>query len=228
MTVQICWHGHATLSLEVDGVKVVVDPFFAPRNPVAKTTVDEVAADFVLITHGHGDHVADAVTLLKQTGATAIVKPEIGNWLEAQGVEKTHGMNAGGSFDFPFGRLTMTTAFHSSGLPDGSYGGEPGGFVIDGGGRRIYIAGDTDVFSDMALIARGGLDLAVLPIGDNFTMGPDSSLLALEFLKPKAVIPYHYNTWPRIAVDVDDWVAKVRETTDVRPIVAGVDEPVEL
>ncbi len=228
MTVRITWHGHATLSLDIEGVNVVVDPFFAPGNPAAGTTVEAVVADYILITHGHGDHVADAAALAKLTGATAIAKPEIGKWLGAQGVEKRHGMNAGGSFDFPFGRLTMTMAFHSSGLPDGSYGGEPGGFVIEGAGKRIYVAGDTDVFSDMTLIARGGLDLAVLPIGDNFTMGPDNSLLALEFLKPEAVLPYHYNTWPLIAVDVDAWAARVRETTAVRPIVAAVDVPVEL
>lgn len=228
MAVQVTWHGHATLSLNIDGVRLVVDPFFAPNNPAARSTVDDVEADFVLITHGHGDHVADAVALIKRTGATAVVKPEIGNWLEAQGVESTHGMNAGGSFAFPFGRLTMTVAFHSSGLPDGSYGGEPGGFVIEGGGKRVYVAGDTGVFSDMALIGRGGLDLAVLPIGDNFTMGPDDSLLALEFLKPKAVLPYHYNTWPRIAVDTDAWQRSVLDAGNVRPIIPLLDEPVEL
>ncbi len=228
MTVRITWHGHATLSLDIDGVSLVVDPFFAPNNPAARTTVDEVAADFILITHGHGDHVAHAAALARRTGATAIVKPEIGRWLSAEGVEKTHGMNAGGSFVFPFGRVTMTTAFHSSALPDGSYGGEPGGFIIDGGGKRVYIAGDTAVFSDMALIGRGGLDLAVLPIGDNFTMGPDDSLLALEFLKPGSVLPYHYNTWPRIAVDVDAWAKRVQQTTDAHPIVPDIDDPVEL
>lgn len=228
MTVHITWHGHATLSLDIEGVRLVVDPFFAPRNPAARQTVDEIEADYVLITHGHGDHVADAVALLRRTDATAIVKPEIGNWLEAQGVANTHGMNAGGRFAFPFGRLTMTVAFHSSGLPDGSYGGEPGGFLIEGGGRRLYIAGDTAVFSDMTLIGRGGLDLAVLPIGNNFTMGPEDSLMALEYLKPKAVMPYHYNTWPRIAVDADAWQKSVLEAGAVRPIMPVLDEPVEL
>jgi L-ascorbate metabolism protein UlaG (beta-lactamase superfamily) len=133
-------------------------------------------------------------------------------------------MNTGGGWDFPFGRVKMTPALHSSGLPDGSYGGDPGGYVVTTGGKKIYIAGDTALFSDMALIGNMGLDVAILPIGDNFTMGPDDSLLALGYLKPKVVIPCHYNTWPLVAADTEAWAKRVSAETSAKPVVLGIDE----
>jgi L-ascorbate metabolism protein UlaG (beta-lactamase superfamily) len=137
-------------------------------------------------------------------------------------------MNTGGCYQFPFGRVKLTPALHSSGLPDGSYGGDPGGFVVTAGGKKIYIAGDTALFSDMALIGREGLDVAILPIGDNYTMGPEDSILALEYLGPSVVIPCHYNTWPVIAVDVDEWARRVRSESSVQPVVLGVEESFSL
>lgn len=224
MSISITWHGHGTFSLDVGGKHVVVDPFFAGNNPAAKTAVSDVPADFILQTHGHGDHIADTVGLAKRTGALVIANFEICNWIGSKGHENTHAMNTGGSWDFPFGRVKMTHALHSSGLPDGSYGGNPGGFVVTAEGKNIYFAGDTALFSDMSLIGRMVLDVAVLPIGDNFTMGPDDALLAIDYLKPKVVIPGHYNTWPLIAVDAAAWAKRVNDETAARPVILGVDE----
>jgi L-ascorbate metabolism protein UlaG (beta-lactamase superfamily) len=212
----------------LDGHNVVVDPFFAGNNPAAKTSVDEVSADFILQTHGHGDHITDTLALAKRTGALVIANFEICNWVNAKGHDKTHALNVGGGYQFEFGRVQMTPALHSSGLPDGSEGGNPGGFLVFVGDRKLYLAGDTAVFSDMSLIGAVGLDLAVIPIGDNFTMGPDDSLLALEYLQPDVVIPVHYNTWPLIEVDVTGWADRVRAETSAEPIVLGIDETYEL
>jgi len=225
MSISLTWHGHATFSLNINGTRIVVDPFFASNNPSAKTPVDAVAADFILQTHGHGDHIADTVALARRTGATVIANFEICNWIGAKGHEKVHAMNTGGGYNFPFGRVKMTPALHSSGLPDGSYGGDPGGYLVTAVDKTIYIAGDTALFSDMALIGRAGIDVAILPVGDNFTMGPEDSVLALAYLQPKMVVPGHYNTWPPIAIDVNAWAEKVRQETAVTPLILAVDEP---
>ncbi|MBK8987124.1 MAG: metal-dependent hydrolase [Chloroflexi bacterium] len=224
MSITITWHGHATFSLNIGGTAVVVDPFFAGNSPAAQTKVGDVAADFILQTHGHGDHIADTLPLAKRTGAMVVANFEICNWLAAQGHGNNHAMNTGGGWNFPFGRVRMTYAQHSSGLPDGSYGGNPGGYVISAEGKNIYIAGDTALFSDMALIGKMGLDVAVLPVGDNFTMGPEDSLEAIHLLKPKVVIPCHYNTWPPIAIDVHAWGNAVAGQTSARPIILAIDE----
>lgn len=224
MSISITWHGHATFSLDINGTKVVVDPFFAGNNPAAKTAVDDVGAEFILQTHGHADHIADTVPLAKRTGAKVISNFEIMNWITGQGHENCHPMNTGGGYKFSFGHVKMTPALHSSGLPDGTYGGDPGGYLLTVDGRKIYLAGDTALFSDMSLIGAAGLDLAVLPIGDNFTMGPEDALTALTFLKPKVVIPCHYNTWPLVAADAQAWAARVRQETAVKPVVLDIDE----
>lgn len=222
MSINITWHGHATYSLDVNGTKLVVDPFF-DGNPSAKRKADSVAADYVLVTHGHGDHIADALPITQRTGATLISNFEIINWFASKGYDKGHGQHIGGGFQHPFGHVKMTIAFHGSGLPDGSYGGNPGGFLLTVDGKKIYIAGDTALYSDMALIGRVGLDVAILPVGDNFTMGPDDSILALDYLKPKVVIPCHYNTWPVIAVDIQAWADRVRHETNSQPQVLDVE-----
>lgn len=228
MSINITWHGHATFSLDFSGTKVVVDPFLAGNNPVAKSGVADLEADFILQTHGHLDHIADTVALAQATGAQVISNWEIANWLNGRGCENTWSMNTGGSYQFPFGRVKMTPALHSSGLPDGSYGGDPGGFLIFSEGKTIYIAGDTALFSDMALIGKAGLDLAIIPTGDNYTMGPDDALEALAFLKPTVVIPCHFGTFPMLVPNMDDWAASVHASTLVRPVVLDIDESFRL
>lgn len=222
MSITVKWYGHGTYGLDIGEHKIIVDPFFAPDNPVAPVTADEVEADFILQTHGHGDHIADTVALASRTGALVISNFEICNWINAQGYDNTHGMNIGGGFQFDFGRAEMTLALHSSGLPDGAYGGNPGGFLVSAEGKWLYFAGDTAVFSDMKLIGEVGLDLAVLPIGDNFTMNAQSSLRAIEFLQPEVVIPGHYDTWPIVAQDASAWEEAVRAETDAQPVVLSV------
>lgn len=222
MSINITWHGHSTYSLDVNGTQLVVDPFF-DGNPAAKRKADTVAADYVLLTHGHGDHIADALPIARRTGATIISNFEIINWFGSKGYDKGHGQHIGGGFQHPFGHVKMTIAFHGSALPDGSNGGNPGGFLLTVDGKKIYIAGDTALYSDMALVGRTGLDVAILPVGDNYTMGPDDALLALEYLKPKVVIPCHYNTWPVIAVDIEAWAQRVRQETDCHPEVMAVE-----
>ncbi|MCL4870243.1 MAG: metal-dependent hydrolase [Anaerolineae bacterium] len=222
MSITITWHGHATFSLNVNGTKLVVDPFF-DGNPAAKVAAADVAADYILLTHGHGDHIADTLPIAQRTGAMVISNFEIYTWLAAKGNANGHGQSIGGGYHHPFGHVKMTIAFHGSSLPDGSYGGMPGGFLLTLDGKRIYIAGDTALYSDMALIGQGGLDVAILPIGDNYTMGPDDALLALGYLKPKVVIPCHYNTWPVIAVDAEAWAERVRQETESEPVVLAVE-----
>lgn len=223
MPITITWHGHNTFTLDISGQKVVVDPFFAGNNPVADVSADEIDADFILQTHGHGDHIADTVALAKRTGALVIGNFEICNWIGAQGHDNTHALNTGGGRDFPFGHVLMTRAFHSSGLPDGTYGGDPGGYVITADGKKLYFAGDTALFSDMAIIGELGLDLAVVPIGDNFTMGPDDAFRAVgEYLKPRVVIPCHYNTFALIEQDAAAWAERVRSETGSEAVVLEV------
>ena len=215
MNCKFIWYGHGTSGLETGGYKLVIDPFFTD-NPAASTTAEAVVADFILVSHGHGDHVGDAVPIAKRTGALVITNAEIAGWLGKQGVD-IHAQHLGGGYQHPFGYLKLTLAIHGSGLPDGSCGGNPAGFLLTtNDGKKIYWACDTGLFSDMKLIGAAGLDLAVLPIGDNFTMGPDDALLAVKMLKPKHVIPVHYNTWAVIQADPDAWAARVEAETETR------------
>ena len=217
MALTFKYYGHSTLSIDADGTKIVVDPFFAPNNPLSPVTADAVEADFILITHGHGDHTADLVELAKRTGALVISNFEIITWLAAQGVANGHGMNTGGAYTFPFGRVKMTIAHHSSALPDGSNGGNPAGFVVQfNDGHDVYLAGDTALTYDMKLIGEaGGVDVAFLPMGDNFTMGPDDAIQAAQFVETKRVIPIHYNTFPPIKQDADAFADKLQRLTEI-------------
>ena len=209
----ITWYGHATMGFETNGQHVLIDPFFS-GNPAAKVNADTVNPDFVIVTHGHGDHVGDVVAICKRTGATAIANAEIASWLAQKGVEKTHAQHLGGGFTYPFGYLKLTLALHGSGLPDGSCGGNPAGLLLTTtDNKKIYFAGDTGLFGDMRLIGEEGIDLAFLPIGDNYTMGPDDALRAVKLIQPKRVIPIHYNTWGLIAQDADAWVKRVNQET---------------
>jgi L-ascorbate metabolism protein UlaG (beta-lactamase superfamily) len=210
MSFTLTWYGHATLGLEAGGQHILIDPFFS-GNPAASTSADKVAADFILVSHGHGDHVGDTAAIVKRTGALVISNFEIASWLGKKGI-KAHGQHIGGGFHHPFGYLKLTLALHGSELPDGSNGGNPTGFLLTTqSGEKIYFAQDTGLFGDMKLIGDEGIDLAVLPIGDNFTMGPDDALRAVELLRPKHVVPIHYNTFALIQQDGPAWARRVAE-----------------
>jgi len=229
MATEIRWLGHACFHVNTGKHQLLVDPFL-DESPTAPVKSADVATDFILLTHGHFDHVADAVALATRTQATVVANFEIGEWLKAQGVaeEKVVAMNIGGAVQLPFGHVKMTPAQHSSGLPDGSYGGVAGGFLLQLDRKRIYFAGDTALMLDMKLIGIGGLDLAVLPIGDQFTMGLEDSLEATKWLNPQRVIPCHYNTWPPIEQDAAGWADRVRLHTAAEPVVLQPGENISL
>lgn len=197
--------GHSAVYLSDGTTRVVIDPFIT-GNPKATISADELEADLILITHAHGDHWGDAVPLAKK-GGLVVSTAEIAAYAQQHGA-RAQSMNIGGTYRFDGGWLKWTPAWHSSSFPDGTYGGMPMGVVLEFGGKRIYHAGDTALFSDMRLIGEMGLDLALLPIGDNWTMGPDDALKALELLRPKEVVPIHYNTFPPIAQDGAAFVAR--------------------
>lgn len=218
MTTKLTWYGHAALGLETDGHKLIVDPFLN-GNPAASISPDAVEADFILISHGHGDHVGDSVAIAQRTKALVISVNEIAVWFGNKGLE-AHGQHIGGGFKYPFGYLKLTLALHGSELPDGSSGGNPCGFLLTtNDGKKIYLAQDTGLFGDMKLIGEEGIDLALLPIGDNFTMGPEDALRAVKLVRPKVVIPIHYNTFDLIAQDADAWAERVTQETDTKAVV---------
>lgn len=219
MATRVRWLGHAALLVESDGQRILIDPFLT-GNPKAVLRAEEAAADFILISHGHGDHVGDAIDIARRTGAAVIANYEIAEWLGKQGLTKVHGQQHGGGFQHPFGRVKLTLAFHGSMLPDGSNGGNPCGFLITfNDGKKVYDAADTGLFGDMKLIGEEGIDLAIVPIGDNYTMGPDDALKAVHFLQPKKVLPIHYSTWDVIRQDAHAWAERVRKETRSQPVV---------
>ncbi len=215
---EITWYGHACFLIKTGPTTLLIDPFLS-GNPKAPVGHEQVEAEYILVTHGHGDHIGDTVAMAKRCGSTVVANFEICNWLARQGVTKTHAQHIGGGFDYPWGRLQLTMALHGSSLPDNSYGGNPCGLLLTIEGKRVYHAGDTGLFSDMKLIGEGGVDLAILPIGDNFTMGPVDALRAVEFILPRMVVPIHYDTFPVIRQDPVAWAARVEATTACRVVV---------
>ena len=212
MTLKITWYGHACFLIETDTAKLLVDPFIR-GNPLAPVQADHVKTDYILVSHGHGDHLGDTIEIAKRTGAMVISNFEIHNWLVNQGIANVHPQHIGGGFNYPWGRVKLTIAHHGSALPDGSYGGNPCGFLFYIQGKKIYHACDTGLFFDMKLIGEEGIDLAILPIGDNFTMGPDDALRAVKLIEPKQVVPVHYNTFDMIKQDPYGWAANVEKET---------------
>jgi L-ascorbate metabolism protein UlaG (beta-lactamase superfamily) len=201
---KVSYHGHSVVKIVTGGKEILIDPFIT-GNGNTDLKVENESPDFILLTHGHGDHVGDTVQLAKKKDALVIAMVELANYLSWQGV-KTHGMNIGGSYEFEFGKVKFTQAFHSTGVETGEqtivYTGMPAGLLITIEGKTIYHAGDTSLFSDMKLIGeRHPIDLAFLPIGDNFTMGPEDAAYAAKLLHAKTVVPIHYNTFPVIKQD---------------------------
>ena len=225
------YHGHATFSLFTDaGVRLLFDPYFDNNPKFEGTRKDVGSVDWVLASHGHFDHFEDAIPVLKSTGATFIGTVELVSFAKTQGVEKIHGMNIGGAHEFPFGRVKLTPALHGGqveGDESGRFTTAPCGFLLEIDGRRIYYSGDTALITDMQLL-RGKVDVAILPIGDNFTMGPDDALRAVKLLGPKKVLPIHYDTWPLIAQDARAWADRVRGETDAEAIVLRPGEWLDL
>lgn len=219
MAVELTWLGHGSWSLWTGEHAILIDPFLE-GNPAAPIKVSQAVADFILVSHGHGDHVADVPAIANRCGATVVTNYEISQWLQHKHhVKHAIGGNLGGSVNLPFGRVKFTVAHHSSQLPDGSNGGNPSGFLITLPSLTLYFACDTALFGDMQLIGRAGIDVAVLPIGDLFTMGPADSIEAIKLLNPRRVVPSHFNTWPPIAQDAAQWAAHVRAETSAEPLV---------
>lgn len=224
------WHGHSTWSLEVGQYRILIDPFL-DDNPAARSKAADMSPTHILISHGHADHIADAASIANRTGAQVLANYEIAQWLaHTHHVKQTVGMNHGGALKTEFGRATLVPAVHSSSLPDGSYGGTAGGWVIEihrsaQPTYRVYFAGDTAPFSDMKWIARHGIDAFIVPIGDLFTMGPDDSIEAIQWVAPRIALPTHYNTWPPIAQNPQAWSLAVKSKTNATPIVPHVNVP---
>ena len=208
---KITCYGHACISVEVANRTLLFDPFIS-ANELAKTiAATAVPADYILISHGHMDHIADAVAIARRTGATAISNFEITQWLSAQGVKKICPMNLGGTARFDFGRVKFVNAVHSSSLPDGTYGGNPGGFVVETPEGNFYFSGDTALTMDMKLIGESTrLKFAALCLGDTFTMGIEDTVKAAEFVRCEQVLGIHYDTVPAIKIDHDAAIKKFR------------------
>jgi len=214
MPTTLTWLGHAAFLIESSGKVVLVDPYL-DDNPSASVRADQVTPDYILVSHGHGDHLGDTLAIARRTGALVVSNAEIITWLKNQQVAG-HALHIGGGHRFPFGHLKLTPAMHGSMLPDGSDGGHAAGFLLTtADGKKIYLAADTGLFGDMRLIGEEGIDLAALPIGDNYTMGPEDALRAVKFIAPRLVIPIHYNTFDLIQQDAHAWAARVESETGV-------------
>jgi L-ascorbate metabolism protein UlaG (beta-lactamase superfamily) len=214
--------------VELEGAKLLFDPFITPNEAAAHIDVASIQADYVLLTHGHADHVADAADILQRTGATLIANFEVATWFEKQGIAKVHAMNHGGCHRFPFGSVKMVSAVHSSSMPDGSYGGNPAGFIIESPEVRFYVSGDTALTLDMKLIKEfHALDWAALCIGDNFTMGARDAARCAQWIGVNRVLGLHYDTFPPIRIDHD--VAKRHfRAVDVNLLLPKIGEKVIL
>jgi L-ascorbate metabolism protein UlaG (beta-lactamase superfamily) len=198
------FYGHATFSITINGKTLLFDPFFTGNPAVKNADPDKIKADYIFLTHGHGDHTADVVAIAKRTGATCIAPAELAGWLGKQGIEKVHAVNHGGPTPVDFGKVRAVSAIHSSSTYDGTYAGNPVGYVFTTSFGNFYVAGDTALTMDMQLIPLWAkLDFSVMPIGGNFTMDVADAIHAADFVKCETVVGVHYNTWPVIGIDTE-------------------------
>ena len=210
---KITYYGHSCFTLEVAGKTILFDPFISPNELAKGIDINSIKADFILISHGHEDHIADAVAIALNTGAVVISNWEIIAWLGKHGVKNVHPMNIGGHWFFDFGKVKCVNAVHSSSLPDGSYGGNPMGFLLETIDGNVYYAGDTALSMDMKLIGDyKQIDIAFLPIGNNFTMGIDNAIIAADFIKCDKIIGMHYDTFGYIKIDQSEAIEKFSAT----------------
>lgn len=224
---KLTWLSHATWMIETGSHRILLDPFFTD-NPAAKHSADDFdGVTAILLSHGHFDHMVDVQSIAKRCGCRVYTIFELAQWLGQNGVDDVTGMNIGGQVEADFGKIKMTPAVHSSSFPDGRYAGSPAGFLLTIEGKRIYFACDTAYFGDMKFYAHGA-DVAVLPIGDLYTMGVDDSINAVKLIEPKMVMPTHYATWPLIAQDGVAWARRVTEETGADAKAPKVGEAVEI
>lgn len=225
---KLTYYGHACFAVEAAGKTLLFDPFIKP-NPLAKEIdVSKITADYILVSHGHGDHVADVKEIAERTGATVITSYEPSEWFSRQGLKNVQGMNHGGAAKMPFGRVKLTNAIHSSSMPDGSYGGNAAGFVVETNDGNFYYSGDTALTTDMQLLKdRPKLRFAVFPIGDFFTMGIDDACRAAEFVGVKRFVGVHYDTFPPIQLDRDA-ASKAAKDAGKELLLPKIGETIEL
>lgn len=216
MAVNITYHGHSCFTIRTGSADLLIDPFLT-GNEMADVKPEDVNPTYILISHAHGDHLGDAVPIAKRTGSQVISNFEIANYMESQGITANH-MHIGGARQYPFGKVKLTIAHHGSSFPDGSYGGNPCGFLLWLEGKVLYFAGDTALTYDLKLYGEEGIDVAMLPIGDNFTMGPEDAVKAVQFLHPKQAILMHYNTFGVISQDAEAVASAIRQQTTSKPV----------
>ncbi len=224
---KLTWLGHACWHLNVDGTSILIDPFFASES--IRKIGEALPVDYILCTHGHADHCSDVVSICKRHPNSVLIGCfELVNWFGKKGVRSVEPGNPGGTIMTSFGSVTFTFASHSSQMPDGAYGGIAVGFIINTKEGSVYVAGDTGYFNDMEFIGRSGIKVAIVPIGDRFTMGPEQALEAIKVIKPKWAVPSHYNTWEPIRQDPVSWAKEVHCQTKTQPLIFQPGESKEL
>lgn len=225
---KITYYGQSCFLLEIGENRILFDPFISPNELASSINVDEIKADYILLSHGHQDHVHDAERIAKNNNSTIIATFEITNWYGEKGIEKLHPMNTGGKVTLPFGTVKMVNAVHSSSLPDGTYAGSAAGFVVETTNQAFYFAGDTALTYDMKLIPEQfDLDFAILPIGDNFTMDIHDAMIAADFVQVDKVIGMHYDTFPYIQIDHEE-VQEVARMADKELILMEIGQTINL
>jgi L-ascorbate metabolism protein UlaG (beta-lactamase superfamily) len=229
VAIEINYIGHSTFELVEGEARILIDPFLAPHSPVAKVSADALDPTHILLTHGHQDHLADAVAVAKRTGAQCVAITELARWLEAQGVERVSDPNLGGTVEFEWGSVKLVPAWHTNTTPDGVAIGSPAGLVIEIAGKTIYHLGDTALFSDLRTVGeRHSPDLALIPIGGHYTMDRHDAAYACDLIGAMTVIPCHYNTFPVIETDVEAFKAEVESKTPSKVVVLAPGESHQL